>query len=361
MNEEQKIEMYKNFVDWYRSVDLGHDKDDVKLRNDVIHTLYDDGKIQGSNANTLLSLILSSKQDIDIGWYQEAFREVDEHFPSDIKSNPAELQTLGGISLAREFEYKGEESAILAARFISAYFDGRREIYCKTVPVLDLANKAIDAFSSDARSRQDYKQPSLELDTQILKQPLEALTNQPDTIQNFGKAVVQLLKQQNDTIKSLGESLSQANQLLRVQDEELNLLWWIYNERSERLAMQIKELEAPVRGIVCGIEISSLITQPVEPNNLSSFIHRALGSEASEHTIKEYVESMDKPSNIYSGKTCSLVSPILYALSLYEDTGKDAWIMKWERETELSADENVDVHSLTQQICRECLAMEHYE
>ena len=360
MTEEQS--MHPLFNTWMRAASLWTDRETMSFRSQAINHINDEG-ILFSNHEYQLELIklVFCDNSENIEWFQHVFIELDDQFPQDPKHNKNELQVLAAIALALAIEDEGEESFLLANKILTASLQSNRMFPIPSVPLVDIATDAIG--SGALKLRQSKSQEKL----QITRSPwsdLEEEVNKLSGGMENGRAFLKALGSFSAGLKSdiMKLSARQNHQFATITNlqEEVDLLWWIFNGYSEICEQKFVSIAKPMLPVILGIEISQKISRVVEPPSLFALITRVLDKANQSVQLSDALSDMDHRLINYSQRSCPVITPISYAIKCIEED-PEHWSKKWEKMTGLSTGLQLNDRDLAIQCCREQLILQAVE
>ncbi len=355
---DETLEMHKYFSDWMRPACIGNDREALVLRWQTVSRLVNEGV---SLENTML-LIKYSFGDLscvaELEWFQEEFKKDDVSFSMLEENNRAELQCLAGIMLCLLLENMNEDASDIGTRVLSVKFFNLREVI-GCAPIVQLAAEAVQRFASNGRKRPEIGEVVTIGLKKTIDDGIEAIVpGDWDTYTNAIKVIsTTSTRRFNHLAKSATESINQLKSFADVQDEELEMLWWLINSHSKRLSCSFSSLEIEALSTVAGIEIADITALDTEIPSLEAFIHRTIPDHDNKtigtivKSSFEYIEQLISIDD-YCDK---FVTPCHYALKCLKEAGKEAWGEKVTTELGLSIDVEVSLPEWAIQICRERL------
>jgi hypothetical protein len=356
---EDNLEMHFLFFDWMRPSGIGTDRESLNRRWITVNSLVTEG-LDTDQSDSLCQYVFGVLTDYSkLAWFQEAFKSEDATFSMVEEANRVELTCLASVVLLLTLEVKDENAADLGNLILCIEANGFRKR--ETFPDLSsLAVEAIQNFVGKGRERPKVGRiPSVFTTVNVRKitENLDGATIEStnDVVKNLAALTVKSIK---EITTSCNHSLSSLEKYIEIQDEEINILWWIINSYSELLAKSIDDLSDIEKSTVVGIELALLSVNDVEPPSLESLLLR-MGLK-SETNLK--LESLaDIPEDILK----SIVGDDLYvnpettpyhlAIKYILFFGKATWLEHFTQKTSISAEEEVNALQWAVQFCRERL------
>jgi hypothetical protein len=262
-------------------------------------------------------------------------------FVSDIGANAIDLRVFSAVALGEYIDK--QDDPITAAMVISA-------LATRPLPEERYLSDLISALYSTARraatARGDAERerPELEL----------------PTVQGADAPSIS---------RSLNEAMQQFTQAvernLRVDREELDILWWIFGGHSKIMGKPFQSIELPQRILVCGRELADFTILP--PSKASvQFLHAVL-KDAPPLTLRQLIEPC--PSRVLESIASReadlgavLKHPALLPLTWLSrrrvDSGMTAgWESEFEQKTHIAVGDERPSVTWAEQVFNECVAV----
>jgi hypothetical protein len=130
--------------------------------------------------------------------------------------------------------------------------------------------------------------------------------------------------------KVLSASVEKTGTFIAIQDEELELLWWVFGERSDDLNQPFKDVPVKVQPLVFAKELASATKFLPGPASIKSLLSRAGLKDNQKVTIPDAVNACDAGwlvSLAAQSDISTLVQPIHFAIRRKLETGDEAsWV-----------------------------------
>ncbi len=152
---------------------------------------------------------------------------------------------------------------------------------------------------------------------------------------------------------------------LRIQDEELNILWWLFGEASRDLKRPFCELSLGAAAVVAASELADLVAFPPGPNSAEAFLRRALRRK-NDHkpsepiSVADAVNALEKDWTIRAkailvplGDAAPLCPLHLIITKTCEAASQDDWPALVRASCEVSPDLELDPVTLALQVFQE--------
>lgn len=342
--------MLPDFPNWCASTGIGDAADVHHRRWNAIATCAVSAKVD--TIETLLRLSFQTKQQpdgtmvIDI---REAIRQAD---PPASLPNDYQLQVLAATALIIIMNAGGSLGARAALAVTTTAGFGR------TAPdlpmdILGLAKVQLGIIANKLRNRTAIplfeSGPPIDLDPSATKLKDAGWTN---NWQPAAEALASLTGPINDSLKVVvtaqNAMIRKLNGTLAMQDEELNMLWWLTNAYSNDLQMPFRDIVEQRRPLLYAKELADLTAFLPGPASAQALLSRA-GLDGRPQTIAAAVNDspMAWAQPLIGEKQPSPIStPVHFAMARAAETGSgNDWIGNWNAITQLDA--HAPIKSLT--------------
>lgn len=155
---------------------------------------------------------------------------------------------------------------------------------------------------------------------------------------------------------------SAVQDYVRVQDEELDILWWLQGGRCTIFGMPFEEAPAEHRPLVFACELANLTKVLPGPTALPSLLIRAGVDEGAQVTIPGAIQGLPKEwlvhllSEARADKVSIVTTPILEAVRRRKEVdGQDSWIAPWSAVCGISQDAQLPALQFSEAFYREML------
>lgn len=332
--------MHADFANWYQPVTFGHDREVLELRWKGIDEALDG--IENEMVQELVRLVYG-KQPISsklLDDFRQFFRNVDPTFLT--KGNDHEIHVLAGCVLAvllLEFDYPEVAQAILTTSVCDI-----RKLSGK----IDLVGMAKEKILKDGISAR--KRPLMFAPKQIT--PDESIVF--DNLENLGTTTIKAL---NGVQKNIHHEINLLQKIIEIQDEELQLLWWMIGNRSTMWDISFNEITEESRPVLLAIEAASMISALIESPSLKAVFSRVGLSSTMKVNIPDAISScgterLEKiaPDN----QIDPLIFPVHFAMTRALETGADkTWIPGWSKISGIGKNTQLTQLQLALQVYRE--------
>jgi hypothetical protein len=325
--------MHKNFADWYQPVTFKHDREIINPRWNGIEKVFE--ILEPTLIFELVKLVFEKQTDDSqtIQRFKQQFKEADPTFPST--GNDEEVMVLAGSVLALiclEDAFEVEEDLIYSTALsilTSTACNSKRPLV--NIDLIGMASNTIYVNGIADRKRPDKISP------------VEYSEEDGDTEASVTKKIV-------DKINSL-------QKILTIQDEEIQILWWINGGYSSLWKNVFDKLEISARPLLLSKEIAIMTKIMTEPPSLVSIFTKILNADIQKVTIPIAVKSctIENLNKLKKGKQLSpTIFPLHLAINRAFETGGDgSWASVWNKLTGIAQNKKFNPVELSFQLFRE--------
>jgi hypothetical protein len=241
----------------------------------------------GMNRSTLGALLRfaiakkPTEKDVPTG-FREALKDKDEAFP--MRENLFELQQLAISTLRNLYdaaEVTDDQACTAALGIICGAF-GRNP----GPTYMEHAQKASEFLAHSADELRIRKEPKLSSDTTADIEKNLSNTKDFNEFKNLAAPIT----------SSMLSSLNILTRRLRLQEEEINMLWWLFGEYSRERKSHFRDLGAGEAAIVAAKELADLTTFPPGPVSFEGILCKALAPDTLDRKINlaEVINSLNR-------------------------------------------------------------------
>ena len=351
--------MIKNLSNWYRPATFGVERDTIELRSQAIIALLEN--INESEIHDLVRIVFghkSNSQDF-LDKFRGFFQDTDVSFQSS--GNDNEMLTLAGCALAACIQEGFETSSLAALSILTTSCFSARE----TVVPIDLIGMSTSQIINDSLRRRsrppidDFN--SVNLPDKKLAGIFEQIAQQTE-MANLAQKLREACSELNDIQlkyqKNIAKETEALRRLVMIQDEELQLLWWMIRQWSDSFDLPISNISKHALPIYLAIDTAKMTPYLSEAPSLKS-IYYSLGLRFSEMlAIPEAINACENDAISkmkFTDKVCPLIFPIHTAINRAFETGTgDDWIPGWRAVCKIDDRYRISSLDLAMQLHREC-------
>ena len=335
MADDETTPMHPEFARWYGAVSLGDDREKIKRRWVGVSTLV--SGLTRADVETMIRVVFRIKPQApleSLDRIRKPFKDADELF--EMTGNDRELEVLSGAALAVFFEKRRERRCKCCLSGNTAALGGVRRLELPT-DLTALAEQTIAAVAEAHRKRPD----------------LTRYTSAESTKFDFDKAVAKITEVPNwEGVKAAfgvaaeasaaaigkggacenARAIDAANIFIAIQDEELQMLWWMFGERSCDFDCAFSAIPVDAQALVLAKELADATQFLPGPISAKSLLSRAGVNNSKKVTIPAAINGCTSAwLTSLATEGASIVSNryILY-LERKLETGDDtSWVAGW--------------------------------
>ncbi len=307
------------------------------------------------------------KDDTFNDTFAAVFQKSDPSFSIRNFPDSYEAQILAGTVLAFFLEKKNPPvSDLVALALVCCHCQGLRSsppiTDMLTLSKVHLKKRAVEARQRDLQSIKGLSEINVSNQIEQIKGtvPLNDIVELGNlmvgTIQDLGTTI-------SSQLQTAGNNIQIMHQCLLLQQEETNILWWLFSEYSQNLDSRYKDIELPFASLLAAKELDDLTSTLPGPASSHAFLKRILQRSGGESTnpisiqfaINSIKEARTSGLNSESFREkISDLCPIHLALEKSIEAGNDkAWVTAFENITKLSASDTLSPADLSYQYYQE--------
>jgi GTPase-associated system helical domain len=273
--------MHPDFPRWYREVGVEENRDRIKCRWAGTSSLVENFTID--DVEPLLRLVFHAKvrpSADSLSRVRQFYKDADDLF--DMKGNDREMEVLGGTALAVLLEKSGGIVANIALAVTTTALEGARVVQLP-MDLGALAETAIARIAEAQRARPT--RPKL-----TFKKAKEALSQ-------FDTAGVS--NAFDSAAEAINSAFASSDRFIAIQDEELEMLWWVLNERSEDLGKAFEDLPAKARPLILAKELAQATAFSPGPRSVKGLLWRSGLTDTKKISIADAVNDCEFAARLH--------------------------------------------------------------
>ena len=341
--------MLSRLSDHYRIVNPSPtDSVITQRRNSITEFLpqLDDAQVRQAAVDIVMAGIrhpLNEPQSSFLNSLIQSIRDKQPSFSTNINDNAIDLRVTATIAVSEYIHSKGDDALDIAA-LVSANVITRPLSEDKYFSVLisELISLAIETLNKSGKRKRTHG-------------PLPELLIQGSDLPTLAKSAS----------AALAELRQAIDQKLNTDQEELQILWWVFGRNSVTLNEPFRSMEVPERATLIGVELSDLTLVPPLPN-IAQFIASAIETESS-ITLRQLVngcskltlQSVTKHHKSANGllRNHPAVLPLSWIFNRrLESNLSSGWEAEFTSKTDLSPEMKLSASDWATQVFRECVA-----
>ncbi|WP_368508190.1 GTPase-associated system all-helical protein GASH [Bradyrhizobium lupini] len=343
MAEEGVLPMRDEFPRWYRVVDVGENRARLDARWKGVSSLVDAADV--GIIDTMLAVLVKTRTQPDADTMAELrghFKAADDLF--EMSNNDRELEVLCGAALATVLEGTDDVAAKAALATSIALFAGVR----RTDFPYDFdaaAEAAIARISERRRTR-----PALPrlgqvgrfgVDSDTIEKLKQGVTHET-VVAAINVVAAQANAAARDMTVKAGAAIQAMEHFAAIQDEELQLLWWLFGGRSKKLDMPFADVPADAQPIILASELADATQFMPGPESVKPILSRAGLKERKKTGVAAAVNACDAEllrEFVEGVEPAPLVRPLHFAIHRKLEAGDDtSWAANWSAVTGIGAE-----------------------
>lgn len=319
-NENQ----HKMFGTWLKITELKLDREALSARWTTVYRILEN--IDYDEATFLVDYLFGLPfQQSQLQKFQEEFHHDDSMFIMQESDNQIELKNLASVLLILLFESTDpdpdtvEFSPVIANYALSVSCEGLREASTNNTIIVSLAKSNIHQYAVTTRERKEFSATvkkswdqakidgvvdSVDIsDSETIKEAFRVISN-------TSKNIISAVRTNNRKLTS------DIKDLIKIQDEELNILWWLINSYSSLCTCSFNELENTKKPLILGLELAKLTALAVEIPSVKVIFRKANIDINDTFTFSEFIDGTGQLDEVIATieDDISIHTPILYAL-----------------------------------------------
>lgn len=326
--------MHRDFPRWYAAVAVGDDAQLRAARWAAVHAIsqgVDAPMIEG-----LMRLAFATKQPPSnqaLARIHEAHRTADDTF--DPNHVGREMQVLAGASLAILMEANGDSAATAALSVATTVLAGGRTTQLP-MDLPALAETAIERLADANRTRPSLN-ALMSAETPKIDFEPAATKAKEASWEAVGQAFALAATNVRTAIRTLATRQASAtraiDRFIQVQDEELQMLWWLIGGRSVTLECAFDAVPANAQSLVFASELADDTASLPGPRSIRPLLTRVGLKERKKLTLAAALGAAPATwleSLVGESDPSPVTQPIHFAIKRYlEAGGGDTWVPNW--------------------------------
>lgn len=343
MTNSNLLPMIQDFPRWLAITMVTRDETCQNARWNAISMLA--SNIEGASVETLLRLAIKSRQQPSPDHVQkirETFYAADNTF--EMRGNDRELQVLAASTLAAAMTLSDNHAAYAATAVAATMINDSRK---PNLPI-DLArlSEAALARIGEISRKRPHLSSFTTLDVPKLDFEQAAAKGKEGSWPHVGEAFTLAADSARTAITAVVKRQARfaglIDKYLRVQDEEVQMLWWLTGAHSLDISCRLDAVPVDWQPLLFAKELAVLTTLLPGPRSVRALLSRAGLKERNTIALKDVINAPDAnwlETFMSSAEPSPVTTPIHFAIKRRLETGAgDAWVSGWAAATELPAD-----------------------
>jgi hypothetical protein len=265
-------EVDARLAEWLHDVDLQPAADRQQAIATAARALA-----EGVASRELLGLVVVAHGGSDAdsgGRIEEAIRSADSTW--SVRSDDAAARRTAAVAVAMAMEGDGGAAVTAALGVRSAGFLGMAPVVADLAPLADVA---LLRASEALRGRSDLSAAGADIKGAFKAVPAlnpgeSALTDQVSAVAKAAQTAAAR------AAGVTGDSMPAVTRRFKALEEEVDLLWWLLGEYSERARSAFKSVDEAAAPCVLALDFGGLVAFPCPPRATRAVLSRALDTRA---------------------------------------------------------------------------------
>lgn len=358
--------MHQDFPRWYAAVSLADEGSRRDVRWNGVEALL--AETDADSIEGLLRLALGGRNpptNQAVQKIRQSFRNEDETF--ELSGNERELQILAAatlVALMEDVEVDVDVACLAALGAVTASFGKVRKADLP-MDLAAIAEAAVVRLGDETRKRPDLEAifpsepPKIDFEkaaAKVREQPnWEGVAAAFGLAAEASKVGMRTLAQRN------AKALKSVSRFLGIQDEELEMLWWLIGRRSFDMNCGFDSVNDDARPLVFAAELARATWALPGPRSVVALLERAGVGNKKAVTIPAVINSLPSDwlaAQVNDFEPSPLSQPLHFAIKRQLETGPgEAWVAGWAATTEIDAALSVLPLAMSVQFYRERLQL----
>jgi hypothetical protein len=335
MANTEPLPMHPDFARWHASIGLGDDQPRCESRWTGVSAVAQ--AADSKDVEALIRLAFKSRQPaaaMQVQKIRQAFKRADATF--EMQGNDRELQVLAAAALAALMNAGASSGAEAALAVTTASLAGARKPDLP-MDLAVLAGGAIDQIAETNRKRPSLSEhtstdaPTFDFEKAAAKAKAEP--GAEGFAQAFALAAEAARVAFGQMARRQANAVHAMDKFLRLQDEELQLLWWLTGQRSFDLDCTFDAVPADAQPLVFAKELAGNTEFPPGPASVKALLSRAGLKDRKKIALSTVVNAAEPAwlqTFVPEGEPSAVSTPIHFGIKRQLETGKGAtWIPGW--------------------------------
>jgi hypothetical protein len=358
---EEVRHMHEDFARWHAAIGIGDDQLRRHARWAGVSTIVEAADTQIVEA--LVRLAFRTRQTAvpaSLQKIRQAFKDADETF--EMQGNDREVQVLSGTCLAVLMELQDAVAARAALSVTTAALGGARKA---DVPMdlLELAENAINRIADANRERPNLASSvsgnAPKCDFQKAAAKIRETPGWESVAEAFSLAAEATNTAMRTIVQRQATTMQAFNRFVLMQDEELQMLWWLTGQRSWDHDCSFEALAADLQPLAFSKELADNTEFLPGPPSIKALLSRAGLKERKKVVIPQVINAADSmwlQRVLGEGDPSPVSTPLHCAIKRQLETGAgDAWIAGWSAVTGIDSTHSISPLALGTLFYRERL------
>lgn len=368
-----EVPMRTEFPAWMHEFELGENEGTRQLRWDGVIGVMDSTDKDSIEplVRVAFKSVTRSKPNSDaLAEIVEAFRQADPERPVDPSGREVEVLAAACLVVLIDSNEDQELATATALAVATASMCAARKLNLP-MDLAGISSRQLRELSEANSRRPDF---SRYLGTVLPPLNLDAAAKQYQAAQNadgFNAAIKTVANITDDALKAVLQNqqraLNATAKTMEMQDEELQMLWWLIGGRSWDLDCPFQEVPTEAKTLVMAKELADLTKIYPGPASIKGLLSRANVGDAltsiqsvvmaTESGVTEWLNAL--LDDIGDEDPSSLTLPLHLAIKRQFEAGRgDSWVAAWAGAAGIPADFTCSQLQLAEHFYRERLLID---
>jgi hypothetical protein len=350
--------MHAQFAKWYAAVDLANDPPTLEKRWKAANAVAKDATWGDVDTLVRTAFGLRAGKSDQTKRIRTILNKADDSF--DVAGNDREYQLLCGAALVAQFDLATPIARASALAVTTTAFGGTRK---EAVPI-DLVGYAEEAITKQSEIVRDRKArhvlpdpPKLDFKDAVAK----AKEGSWESVgAAFGLAADVVSKAFGTFITKSQTTVDGLTSQLAMQDEELEMLWWLVGNRSWDLECAFDSVPKQAAPFVLAAELAKLTRSIPGPTAVTSLLSRA-GIGDDQTTVPTVINAAPSEwlRTLTEGRQPSpAIHPVHFGVDRRNETDETKeWVGGWAATAQVDAERRFTSIDIAKQAYRERLLL----
>lgn len=327
MSDSSTKDMPHEFAKWISEtgIEITEDMRDARWVGTRANGLAPDRE----NTEALIRLAFKSKQQPasdDIKRIREVFQGADSDFP--MYGNDRELQILAGAALFARMRIDDQEAAETALMVTTASFADARK------PALPMDLRGIASQTLTRLADHNRKRPDLdsfeeaESTFDVAAMATKITSGDPTSALKAIQVAI------GNVAEAHAESMKSFADMVKIQDEELQMLWWLIGESSRDTGARLDSIPELTKPFQIGKELADMTVHLPGPRAIPGLLARVGIKDKGKFALPDAINALEDDwirTVLANGEFSPVTAPLHFALSRRLETGAgDDWVNGWQ-------------------------------
>jgi hypothetical protein len=327
---------------WMKELSFEEAPQTLQLRENAAKVMTDN--LTTEQIEDLVRLAFGMKPRADCALMTQLIKACQDSDPSFPQfDNDRQLTLIGGMVLDRCMSDVSIDGigVLCALAVVTASVAAKRDLKLP-VNLPALATAALDKATHAGRSRPDLSKAANGItSTPTPTAPKIEAVDAPSIQAAFTELTASVKTYTTKITRQFTAALSSTDRYLQLQDDEMQMLWWLIGERSWQLDCCLSEVSDGIRPLLIAEELAGITRILPGPLSIQSLFARAGVVATEETTLPQQIAAVTADSDqlrkiVPETSFSSLLYPLHFGIERQMENGPgDQWVTAWRNKTGL--------------------------